>query len=82
MHALENDAYELVAKAFYGQGPLTWKKESVLRELRSVLHISEEKHQSLVKEWVESGMYVSFFFFLSFDLRNRLSLVSYFDIFD
>lgn len=42
---LELEAYAAVVSAFKAQGELTWRKESILVELRSLLKISEERHR-------------------------------------
>ncbi len=42
---LEQEAYAAVITAFKAQGELTWKKETILQELRAVLKISDERHK-------------------------------------
>mmetsp|Transcript_19721 Transcript_19721/g.27503 ORF Transcript_19721/g.27503 Transcript_19721/m.27503 type:complete len:302 (-) Transcript_19721:1399-2304(-) len=42
---LELEAYAAIVSAFKAQGELTWRKESILVELRSLLKISEERHR-------------------------------------
>jgi hypothetical protein len=42
---LEVEAYASIVAAFRAQGDLTWKKESILQDLRAVLKISDERHR-------------------------------------
>lgn len=42
---LELEAYAAIVSAFKAQGELTWRKESILVELRSLLKVSEERHR-------------------------------------
>jgi len=51
---LELGAYASIITAFRSQGELTWKKETVLQELRSILKISDERHRIEVKRAEES----------------------------
>jgi len=46
---LENEAYAAVLTAFRAQGELTWKKDEILVELRTILKVSEDKHRSELK---------------------------------
>jgi len=46
---LELEAYASIVTAFRSQGELTWKKESILQELRTVLKVSEERHKMEIK---------------------------------
>jgi len=51
---LELEAYASIVTAFRSQGELTWKKESILQELRNILKISDERHKIEVKRAEES----------------------------
>ncbi|KAL6078401.1 ENT domain-containing protein [Balamuthia mandrillaris] len=46
---LEVEAYCAVLSAFRAQGELTWKKESIMQDLRDILRISEERHRMEIK---------------------------------
>eukprot|EP01102_Stenamoeba_stenopodia_P020017 TRINITY_DN767_c0_g1_i2.p1 TRINITY_DN767_c0_g1~~TRINITY_DN767_c0_g1_i2.p1 ORF type:complete len:472 (-),score=107.79 TRINITY_DN767_c0_g1_i2:72-1487(-) len=45
LRQLEIEAYSAVISAFRAQGELTWQKDRILQELRSVLKVSDEKHR-------------------------------------
>ncbi|GLJ21965.1 hypothetical protein SUGI_0411360 [Cryptomeria japonica] len=45
-HELEISAYCSTMRAFYASGCLTWERESLLRNLRHELHISDDEHSS------------------------------------
>lgn len=44
-HCTENNAYGAVLAAFFAQGEINWQKESILRDLRQLLHVSDERHR-------------------------------------
>lgn len=46
---LETEAYCAVLSAFRSQGELTWKKDEILVELRSILKVSEDRHRLELK---------------------------------
>jgi len=50
----ELEAYSAVISAFRAQGELTWKKETILQELRGVLKISEDRHKMELKRVEET----------------------------
>jgi hypothetical protein len=52
---LELDAYLRTLQAMYAAGPLTWKKEEVLTNLRLLLNISIDEHLKGIKNLVSSG---------------------------
>jgi len=45
LRQLEIEAYSAVISAFRAQGELTWHKDRLLQDLRSVLKISDDKHR-------------------------------------
>jgi len=47
---LEMEAYAGVIAAFRAQGELTWKKDSVLQDLRAMLKISDERHKMELRQ--------------------------------
>ncbi|XP_039003814.1 uncharacterized protein LOC120130704 [Hibiscus syriacus] len=44
IHELELRAYKSTVKALYASGPLTWRQEFLLTNLRLSLNISDEEH--------------------------------------
>ncbi|GAB2289230.1 hypothetical protein Dimus_023535 [Dionaea muscipula] len=44
IHRLELQAYHRTIKVLHDSGPLSWEKESLLTNLRSSLHISDDEH--------------------------------------
>ncbi|PKA64687.1 hypothetical protein AXF42_Ash007434 [Apostasia shenzhenica] len=49
IHRLELDAYRTTLRSLYASGSLTWKKESLLTDLRLALHISNDEYISELK---------------------------------
>jgi hypothetical protein len=47
---LETEAYSAVLTAFRIQGDLTWKKETILSDLRGILKISDDSHRREVEK--------------------------------
>jgi len=47
---LELEAYAAVIASFRANGELTWKKETVLQDLRAILKISDERHRMELKQ--------------------------------
>jgi len=45
LRQLETEAYCALISAFRAQGELTWKKASILEDLRQILKISDERHK-------------------------------------
>jgi len=56
---LELDAYASVITAFKAQGELTWKKETLLQDLRAILKISDDRHKMEAKRAEETLVYAS-----------------------
>jgi len=56
---LELDAYAAVVTAFKAQGELTWKKYSLLQDLRAVLKISDDRHKMEAKRAEDTLSYAS-----------------------
>jgi len=46
---LEFEAYAALISAFRAQGELSWKKETILQDLRTILKISDERHKMEIK---------------------------------
>jgi len=57
---LEVEAYSAVISAFKEQGELTWKKESLLQELRGLLKISDERHLMELHRLEGGGNFVGY----------------------
>jgi len=57
---LELEAYASVIAALRAQGELTWKKETLLHDLRSVLKISDERHRMELKQAEETLSQLNF----------------------
>lgn len=55
IHELELNAYLSTLEAMYAAGPLTWKKEEILTDLRMLLNISIDEHLMGIKNLVSSG---------------------------
>jgi hypothetical protein len=49
LRQLEVDAYCAIISVFRAQGELTWKKESILQDLRQLLRISDDRHKMELK---------------------------------
>jgi len=61
---LELEAYSAVIAAFKSQGELTWRKETVLHDLRTLLKISDVRHTQELKRLEDVN-------FRSLDFMNR-----------
>jgi len=57
---LELEAYASVLAAFRAQGELTWKKETILGDLRGTLKISDERHRMELKQAEEALSQLNF----------------------
>lgn len=54
VHTLELHAYKCTLVALYASGPLTWEQETLLTDLRIILHISNDEHLMELKNLISS----------------------------
>ncbi|EPS73371.1 hypothetical protein M569_01385, partial [Genlisea aurea] len=54
IHWLELDAYRSTLEALYVSGPLTWDLETLLTNLRTMLHISNDEHMRELKHLISA----------------------------
>jgi ENT domain len=53
-HSLELDAYHATMVALYANGSISWEQEAMLSNLRLLLNISCDEHQSVLKSLAPS----------------------------
>ena len=55
IHRLELNAYRCTMEALHASGPLTWEKETMVTNLRMLLHISNDEHLIQIKNLISSA---------------------------